>query len=167
MANNPAHNPRQNCRDGNGRYRRGPEAVARDAHAAELFGQSWTYQEIADELGITKSSAIKAVQRAMRDVVKGPGEKALAIHIDRLEYLYDKAIEILEDEHVVVSHGRIVKDDAGQPIADSGPKLAALREARATLESFRKLTGLDQPAKVNLSGGVRYEVVGVSPEDLT
>lgn len=164
--NNPAHNPHQGCRDGKGRYRRGPEAVAQDARAAELFGQSLSFQEIADELGMTKSSAIKAVQRALRDVVKGPAEAALAVHIDRLEYMFTRCMEIAEADHVVVSHGRIVKDDDGTPLKDSAPTLAAFREARAALADFRKMTGLDQPTKVEHSGGVKYEVVGIDPADL-
>jgi|SRR5215470_5600098 len=160
-------NPHQNCRDGKGRYRRSPETAAQDARAAELYGEGCTYQQIANELGIHKTAAIHSVRRALRDVVQGPAEKVLALHVDRLEYLFAKAMEIAEEDHVVVSHGRIVKDDAGRPLPDRGPALAAMREARAALESFRKLTGLDQPAKVEHSGGVTYEIVGVSPEDLT
>ena len=147
---NPQQNPYQDVRDGKGRYRRGPEAVARDAQAAELFGQGLTYQEIADELGVTKKNAIFAVQRALRDVVKGPAEKALQVHIDRLEYLYAAAVEVLEADHVMVSHGQIVRGKDGQPIVDSAPKLAAIREARQSLESFRKLTGMDAPSRVSV-----------------
>jgi hypothetical protein len=165
---NPPGNPQQDKRDGRGRYHRTLATAERDRQAAELFDQGWTYQAIADELGWDhKSSAIRAVRRAVREVVQEAGEAVLRTHINRLEYLYNAAVEILEGEHVVVSHGRIVYDEDGQPLHDSGPKLAAIREARASLESFRKLTGLDQPSKVNLSGGVTYEVVGVTPEDLT
>lgn len=161
-------NPNQEARDGHGRYVRTAEAAARDARAAELLTAGHTYREIAAELGYSShTAAIQACRRAVRDVIQGPAEKLLATHIDRLEYLYAAALEVLEGDHVVVSHGQVVKDADGQPLRDSAPKLAAIREARASLESFRKLTGLDQPAKVNLSGGVRYEVVGVDPEDLT
>jgi hypothetical protein len=155
-------------RDGKGRYTRSLETAERDAQAARLHAQGWTYQAIADHLHLGhKSSAIRAVQRAVREAVQGPGEEVLKLHINRLEYLYEKAVEILEGDHVLVSHGRIVTDEAGNTFQDTAPKLAAIREARASLESFRKLTGLDQPSKVNLSGGVTYEVVGVDPEDLT
>ncbi len=40
------------------------------------------------------------------------------------------------------------------------------REMRAIRESYRKLLGVDQPTQVAVSGAVRYEVVGVNPEDL-
>lgn len=161
-------NPNQHARDGHGQYIRIPETAARDAKAAELRAQGWTFQQIAEELGYCdRSTARLAIRRALTDIVKGPAEKLLAIHMERLETLYEAALEVLEADHVVVSHGRIVTGEDGQPLKDNGPKLAAIREARASLESFRKLTGLDQPAKVNVSGGVKYEVVGVDPTDLT
>lgn len=161
-------NPNQDARNSKGRYVRTLETAARDAQAAELYAQGLTYRQIAAELGYeSHTSVVGACQRAVRDVVKSAGEQVLKVHIDRLEYLFAKAVEIAETDHVVVSHGRVVTDTDGQPLKDPGPTLAAIREARASLESFRKLTGLDQPTKVNLSGGVRYEVVGIDPEDLT
>jgi hypothetical protein len=162
-------NPNQDARSpGNGQYIRTPEGAQRDARAAELRAELWTYQKIADELGYAhKDSAREACRRALRDIVKGPAEKLLAVHMERLETLYDAAVEVLEADHVVVSHGKVITDETGTPLRDSGPKLAAIREARASLESFRKLVGLDQPTQVAVSGNVRYEVVGVDPADLT
>jgi len=161
-------NPNQNARDAKGHYIRTTEMATKDARAAELRDQGWTLQRIADELGYSDGRAAQlGIRRAIRDIVQGPAEKLLASHMERLETLYAAAVEILEAEHVVVSHGKIMYGADGTPLHDSGPKLAAIREARSTLESFRRLTGLDQPAKVSLSGGVKYEVVGVDPEDLT
>ncbi|MFI1728192.1 hypothetical protein ACH40E_02915 [Streptomyces acidicola] len=166
-------NPNQDARDARGHYVRTPETAARDARAAELRTQGLTFQQIADELGYThKQSAADACRRALRDIVKGPAEKLLALHVERLETLYEKALEVLEADHVVVSHGKVVTmadPETGEekPLKDNGPKLAAIREARATMESFRKLMGLDQPTQVSVSGAVRYEVVGVDPTDLT
>jgi hypothetical protein len=155
------------ARDGRGRYIRTLETAQQDAEVARLYTDgSHTFQQIADQLGISKWAAIRSYQRAIREVVQGAGEEALKVQVDRLEYLFAQTIEVLETDHVVVSHGRVVKDDEGNPLIDSGPKLAAIREARANLESFRKLTGLDQPAKVQHSGGVTYELVGVDPEEL-
>lgn len=166
-------NPNQDARDARGHYVRTPETAARDARAAELRTQGLTFQQIADELGFAhKDSAREACRRALRDIVQGPAEKLLALHIERLETLYEKALEVLEADHVVVSHGKVVTmadPETGEekPLKDNGPKLAAIREARVTMESFRKLMGLDQPTQVSVSGAVRYEVVGVDPTDLT
>lgn len=153
-------------RDGRHRFARNPATVQNDARAAELRSQGWTYQQIADELGYsTKTGAIDAVRRAVREVIQGPAEKLVTLHLERLETLYEAALEVLEADHVVVSHGKIMKDDDGNPLKDTGPKLAAIREARATLDSFWTLTGMKK-TKVEHTGGVKYEVVGVDPADL-
>jgi hypothetical protein len=75
-------------------------------------------------------------------------------------------MEVMEADHVVVSHGQIIKGEDGQPLKDNGPKLAAIREARQTLDAFWNLAGMKKPAKVEHSGGVKYEIVGVDPADL-
>lgn len=165
-------NPHQHTRDGHGRYTRSPETAARDAQAAELRAQGSTYQQIADELGYShKRDAQKAVQRAIREIIHGPAEQLLTLYMDRLEDLFTKAMEIADEEYVVVSHGKVVTmrdPETGEekPVKDNAPKLAAFREARAALADVRKMTGLDQPTQVQVSGGVRYEVVGVNPDDL-
>jgi hypothetical protein len=46
------------------------------------------------------------------------------------------------------------------------PVLAAYKEMRSIAESYRKLEGLDQPTKVEQTGTVKYEVVGVELPDL-
>ena len=154
------HNP-------TGRFERTPENARRDAAAAQLRAEGYTYQQIADTLGWNdKSDARKGVRRALRDIVQGPAEQLIANHLERLETLYERAMDIAERQHVVVSHGQIIRGDDGQPLVDSGPELAALREARATLDSFWSLTGMKKPAKVEHSGGVTYELIGVDPKDI-
>lgn len=165
-------NPNQEARDSKGHYVRTPETAARDARIAELFTQGLNRQQIADELGIDPSTVTRARRRALREIVQGPAEKLLQLHVERLETLYEAAIDVLEADHVLVSHGKVITmpdPDTGdeKPLKDNGPKLAAIREARATMESFRKLMGLDQPTQVSVSGAVRYEVVGITREDLT
>lgn len=136
-------------RNGGGQFTKSLEGAQRDALAARMHADGDSYNEIAAELGIHKSQAIRAVQRAVRAVVKGPAEEVLKLHTGRLEYAYTKAIEIAEADHVMVSHGKIICDENGNPLRDHAPILAALREARATLESFRRMMGLDQPVKVD------------------
>jgi len=160
-------NPNQQARSAHGKYVRTPETARRDAQAAQLRAEGWTFEAIAGELGYSdKSTCRQAIRRALREIVQGPAEQLLTLHMERLETLYAEAVDVLERDHVVVSHGKVVTDDEGNPLIDSGPKLAAIREARATLNAFWDLTGMKKPAKVEHSGGVKYEVVGVLPEDL-
>lgn len=158
--------PDQDSRGGRGQYRRTLAGAERDAEAARLFDQGLNYREIGEHLGIHKSQAIRAVQRALRAVVQDAGEAVLRTQINRLEYLYGKAVEIAEADHVVVSHGHIIYGEDGQPLRDHGPVLAALREARAGIESLNRMLGLNKPDKVEHSGTVKYELVGVEPTDV-
>lgn len=161
-------NPRQDARNGKGQYVRTIEQAETDAQIARLYSEGgMTFREIGDQLGISKWAAINAYRRAVRSVIQEAGEGALRVQIDRLEYLFAKVMEVAEEDHLVVSHGHIVTDADGNPLRDHAPVLAAVREARQCMESFHALTGMKQPAKIEHSGGVRYEVVGVSPEDLT
>lgn len=156
--------------NGTGRFEPSQHTADRAAQAARLKAEnpSLTYQQIADAVGYNhKSDAWRAIQRCRNAVIREAGAELIASEAAQLDDLFVAAMEVLERDHVVVSHGQIVKDDDGQPILDDGPKLAALREMRQIRESYRRLFGVDQPAKVEHSGGVKYEVVGVNPEDLT
>ena len=167
----PAHGG--HTRDGAGRFTHNYTTAQRDARAAELRDEGWTLQAIADHLGYhDKSHARQGIRRALREVVRGPAEQLLQSHVARLETLYEAALDVLHADHVVVSHGKVItmldpETQTEKPLKDHGPTLAAIREARQTLDAFWSLTGMKQPTKVAVSGGVRYEVVGVDPTDLT
>ena len=154
-------------RDGNGGFLTTNASVQRDADASRLRSQGKTYQQIADALGYSdRGHAWRGIQRARRAILREPAEELIQVESARLDELYVAALDVLERDHPAISNGRVMYGDDGQPILDDGPKLAALRELRQIRESFRKLHGLDQPAKVEVDGGIKYEVVGIAPEDL-
>ncbi|NGO68531.1 hypothetical protein [Streptomyces boncukensis] len=155
------------ARDGNGRFTRTPDTAERDAQAAQLRAHGRTYRQIAAELGYADpGNAWRAVQRALTAIVREPAEELRAVEAARLDDLYVAALEVLERDHPTVSHGKVIYDDNGDPIPDDGPKIQAIRELRAIRESFRRLEGLDAATKTEISGGVRYELVGIDPEEL-
>ncbi|MFB4424815.1 hypothetical protein C5F59_027515 [Streptomyces sp. QL37] len=144
-------NPMERLRNGKGRFDRSIHTVERDAAAAELRAEGRTFQQIADELGYSgKGEAFRGVQRAKADVAREPVAKLIQREAEQLDELYVAALEVLERDHVMVSHGKIVKDDQGVPLLDDGPKLAAVRELRAVRESYRKLFGTDAPSRVSV-----------------
>jgi hypothetical protein len=159
--------PPDNARDGKGRYIRTPETAARDARAAQLRAEGWKLQDIANELGYTdKSNARQAIQRALREIVQGPAEALIQQEAARLDSLYEEALDVLHRDHVMVSHGHIVKGEDGNPLPDHGPKLAAIDRLVKVRESYRRLFGLDARQKIDVAGGVRYEIVGLA-DDVT
>ncbi|RSS92460.1 hypothetical protein EF919_18170 [Streptomyces sp. WAC02707] len=155
-------------RDGNGKYLRSMDNVRRDAEAAAYWAEHrCTYQEIADRFGYyDRSQAWRGIQSAKRDVALPAVTKLRQTEAEQLDALYLMALEIIERNHVVVSHGRVVCGDDGQPLQDDGPRLQAIQTALRIRDQYQALHGLKQPAKVEHSGGVKFEIVGVDPQDL-
>lgn len=143
-------NPNQDARDRvTGRYVRTPESAVRDAEAARLRGEGWAYREIADHFGWTsQATAFEAVSRALRDLA-APAKGLRDRRANELELLWEAAMEILTNHHVVVSNGRVIELD-GQPLQDDGPRLQAIDQLRKVNESFRKLDGVDAPSRVSV-----------------
>lgn len=135
----------------------------RDAWAADRWSiNGWMYKEIAAAMDISKSNAYESVQRglrASRDITQATAEQARAAHRARLDRATEVAIEVMERDHVTVSHGKVIKDDEGKPILDDAPKLAAAGQVKALSESLRKLDGLDAPTRTE-------STVTVAPQDI-
>lgn len=168
-------------RGGNGRWTRTLAGAEKDAEAARLRSRGHTYQQIADIIGwANKGDAYHAVKRAMDAVIQEPGEEAVRWSMRRLDEervrlhdLRDKAEQLLAGQHVTVSQGRVVRDEDGTPVPDDEFTLKVIdrlgrldEQLRRNDESMRKLLGLDQPVKTQISGGVTYEVVGIDASQL-
>ncbi|MFC4609735.1 hypothetical protein ACFO9E_18220 [Streptomyces maoxianensis] len=174
------------ARDGHGQYTRTIDVARRDAEAAELKGQGLSYQTIADRMGYaSKSSAHAAVQRALKAIVEEPAENLRQLELQRLDaelvrlsVLEEAATAVLSADHITISHGRVIKTtdpDTGEevPLRDPNACLAAMDRLlkiedarRKNGESRRKLLGLDAPAQVNVSGGLKVDIVGVDMDKL-
>lgn len=183
---NPDRTQPRRVRGGNGRFVRSADTAQRDAAAARLRSDGQTYQAIADLLGFgDPSTARAAVERALAAVIQEPAGELRTLELDRLDRMYREVLAVLEREHVTVSNGKVVSkvvgyevDDEGnerrnadgerlpiwEVVLDDAPVLAAVDRMLKIQERRAKLLGLDAETKVNLSGGVTYEIVGV---DLT
>lgn len=172
---------RTEVRGNHGQFARDPATVATDAEAAAHRARGLSYREIAAEMDMSVSSVHTAVKRALAEVITEPAEEALAFELARLDAelvrldgLYRKVEEVLGREHVTVSQGKVVTMDGGETVPDDDWILKAVdrlvkidESRRRNGESRRRLLGLDQPAKTQVSGGLTYEIVGVDPAQLT
>ncbi|MGH3382674.1 MAG: helix-turn-helix domain-containing protein [Actinoallomurus sp.] len=129
-------------RAGNGRYDRDPETAKRDAEAAKLRSRGWTYQRIADHLGVTKATAHEAVKRALHDTLAEPAADVRELELARLDAMYDAVIKVLETKHVTVNNGRVIYV-GDTPLEDDGPVLAAVDRLIKIQERRARLLGLD------------------------
>lgn len=154
------------ARDAQGRYVRQPETVERDAQALALRARGKTYAQIAQALGYAdKGAAYKAVQRGLSTPLQEPAAELRALEVERLDRMTEAVWGVLENEHLTVSHGRVVMHD-GKPLADDGPVLAAVDRLLRIAERRAKLLGLDSPTQARVDGQITYEVVGVEGADL-
>ncbi|MFD8075820.1 hypothetical protein ACFV3E_24585 [Streptomyces sp. NPDC059718] len=158
-------------RDGSGKFRRTTETAEREAKACDLFNRGYSYRRIAKELKCDLRTAYDDVQNAMRAIIEEPAKEARDKLRSRLEYLYERAAEVADRDHVTVSHGKVitVKDpDTGkdEPLLDDAPKLQAIDRMVRITERLAALDGLNAPQQVHLGGEVKYNVVGVDVEQL-
>jgi hypothetical protein len=131
-----------------GKFRRDPVTAEQDARACDMFARGYTYREISAELGWSNpASAYKAVERAYKATVGVPAEHARRRQLERLDHAHRKVRRILDTEHVMVSQGRIVRDDDGTPVLDPTPNLNAAARIESIEARIAKLLGLDAPTK--------------------
>ena len=96
-------------RAGNGKFIRTAATIKRDHKAAELRGQGFSFQRIADELGFaSKGKAHEAVMRAYADIPSEETEQAKRLDLERIDRLIENAWAIMLRDHVTVSQGRVV-----------------------------------------------------------
>ena len=156
-------------RNGKGRFTRTADSRKRDYRAAELRGQGWSLQRIADELGFaSRGHAHDAVMRAYAEIPTEEAEHARQLDLERIDRLIEQAWQVMLTPHLAISNGKVVRrfagverDDDGierldmdgkpipvfEDVLDDGPKLAAIREIRGLLERRAKIAGYDAPAK--------------------
>jgi hypothetical protein len=159
------------------------EAIKIAERRAELVrmvtdGESW--DTIVEELGYkNRAVAYNDFRRAktaagaeLRENVTAYRDRELAA----LDALEATAVQVLNRYHVTISGGKIVRDgqpiidvesgeaviaeDAGEPLEDDGPVLAAIDRLLKISESRRKLLGLDSPVKLEATGTIRYLIEG-------
>lgn len=113
---------RSQPRGNHGKYARSIDTAERDGQAARLKADGLTYTQIGDELGIDRSAAFRAVQRALHAAVVPAANLLRTREFARLEYLWECLLPGIE---------------AGDT--------KSITEGRKVSESLRKLFDLDGP----------------------
>lgn len=150
--------------DGKGRFVRTLATAERDAEAADLRAQGWTYRRIAAYFGIDVRNAYDAVQRALNSVIKEPGKAVLHFELERLDAelarldaMEEKVRKVLDAKHITVNNGKvIIHPETNQPMEDDAPVLQAVDRLLKIEESRRrngerraKLTGIEAAVKID------------------
>lgn len=152
----------------------------RDNQVVALKRQDLSFQQVADQLGISKSAAIRGFQR-VKARVEERGELDYVAYRDaqlaRVATRRELTEDIMAARHVSISNGHVVSEIIGQdedgkpiygdPYEDTGPTLAAIDRLIKLDEQEAKLVpGLYAKVEVDLSGVLKYEVHGIPDADL-
>jgi hypothetical protein len=128
---------------------RTPEQIALDHRAAEMRSRSLTYQQIGDQLGMTRQAAHQAVQRAIAEIPKEGTDAALHLELDKLDLLERQLFGIMGKKHLRTSTTGKVVEHEGSPVYDDGPVINAISGLLKVGERRARLLGLNAPTKVS------------------
>lgn len=158
----------------------GPAHDGDDERGAEIYRlrvvNRLTQREIAKRLGISQQrvSVLEAGHRAKLPPVdvEAARKEALERHLTVVR----KAAELMEMNGAPVTAGKDgavvydpeLKDENDNPVVvrDYAGRVAAAKLLLEADREIRKLLGADAATKTEISGGVKYEVVGVDPGEL-
>lgn len=149
--------------------------LARRDKALDMRIAGATWKEIAEKCGYSsqgRASTDVHNELRRREVEEGAKLSELrAVELLRLEKLWEKAYALLDVDTPMVSHGKVIYQedpDTGErvPVRDVTPVLAAIDRCVRVAERKSKLLGADSPTQVEHTGVVRYEIVGLSAEDI-
>lgn len=154
-------------------------AAKLDAQILALKTDGLSFRAISRELNYDVGYVYRCFQRGLRTIRETAAEDYKANQLARIAAQREVAEEILHATHVVVSNGHVVseitgQDDEGKPIygdplEDSGPRLAAIDRLVKLDAQEADLLGLKAATKSEVSAVVNYTVGGgVDPAvDLT
>lgn len=112
-----------------------------------------TYEQIGQQLGVTRQAAHKMVQRAIEDIPKEGGENARAMELMKLDYIERRAFVIANTKHPTISAGgKVVVRQGGGEVEDEAPVLKALDTLLKVSLTRSKLLGLNAPTQTELTG---------------
>lgn len=121
----------------------------RDAEAARLKAQGLTLKEIATRLNMDgdEHRAAAAIKRALGTMARFASDEIRLMELKSLDELEWVAWKTLQSNHIVISQGKIVRDDNGDPVDDDRFVLEVVDRILKIKERRAKLWGLDAPSR--------------------
>jgi DNA-binding CsgD family transcriptional regulator len=138
----------------------------RDLKMLELCGQGLTQQEIAEQVGLTRSGVSKALTRIERKMLAELKEKVETLKVQQhfaLHHVHRESLrawETSKNEAVTVKEVERGKDDVKieRTIRGQCGDPRHLDNALKALGDMRKLWGLDEDAKLRSQGGTTVNI---------
>ena len=133
--------------------------------------ERWTQSQIGEHLGLSQQRVSQILADA-REKIEPPDllamrERSLRLHEDVIKRAYEMA-KMNGAPVTAGKDGRVVTDPEDQSVVrDYALRIQALKLAADADRNISKLLGLDAASKTEVTGTVKFEIVGVEPGDLT
>lgn len=129
----------------------------RDYDIWQLRAKGHSVQEIADLTGYSPSQVRSSLSRVAEEYKVEAAAEIIKMELDRLDIMLQHAMQILEERYVAYSHGKMMLDDAGNPVMDPAPVLKAIDSVIKIMDRRSKYLGLDAPTRSEQSINVHKD----------
>lgn len=137
-------------------------------HRYAVRGQ--TLERIAEDLELSAQRISQILEETRKSIAPIDRQKMIEESVELIKFVKDQAIEIVEMAGAPVfvgKDGKIARDENGNVVRDYSGRINASRLALDADNVIAKRLGLDAATKTEVSGGLRCEIVGIDPEDLS
>lgn len=120
----------------------------RDAEAARLKAQGMTLEAIAETLNMpSPNAAASAIKRSLGEMARFASDELRVMELRSLDELEWVAWKTLQNKHVIINQGKVIRDDDGEPMDDDRFTLEVVDRILKIKERRSKLWGLDAPTR--------------------
>ncbi len=125
--------------------------------------EGMTYQQIADEMGCSPSTAHYRVRKGLRLAAFEPAAQVRELELQRLDHLMTIALAAAAENVPLMAGSNRVTDSSRVQVRDWRPNLLAVESLIHIQERRAKLLGLDLPVRVEVVAPADV-VEGVGPD---
>jgi hypothetical protein len=152
-----------------------PMGLALEGRNGEIWRAYTIYQKtqeaIAQEFGISQARVSQIVREVRASIPENDREEMRQESLELYREMTRRALEIADLVPAPLVAGKdgepVIDPETHKPVRDYTGRLRAMETALKFDLERRKLMGLDSATKVETSGAVRFEIVGVDVDDLT
>lgn len=129
-----------------------------------------SYEDVAEEFGISYQRVGQIINDTRANIPTVDMDAMRQESVELYRELQRRALEIVDLVPAPVfvgKDGEKAYDEDGELVRDYSGRLRAIETAARMGEHTRKLMGVDSAVKAEISGAIKYEIVGVDPEALS
>lgn len=140
------------------------------AIARGYFVAGKTQRELAEEFDLTRERVSQILTEARAEIPEVDKAEYLRASLETLQYVQQVAAELIEREGAPVTAGKdgdVVYDpESGAVVRDYSARVLAAQLLLKASEAQAARLGLNSATKIESTATVRYEIAGLSDDDL-